>query len=595
MFANEIETILNKDLKNYYNVIMINGPWGIGKTHYIINGVKLEKHIYISLFGKNNIAEIEKELYYAISKKGLKLTSGAYDLFQQVFSASFFGLSASLPKVNWINEEKIIKGFKKKNKDGENDTFIVVFDDLERKGTSLPIEELLGLIERISKADNIKIIVVANESKVKNVLNDSEKTIYHDFKEKVIQKTFQITNFAKEAPLNIISLNDFYNEEVIDKDDFALLLTEFIFNHKLKNLRTLEKAKPFLKEVFSNIDLELLRKEDILEIITACLSVITESIEELYKEEAKAIKKEGNWFFEEYQTIIGRVMKYYFKNDPLVSSKRGIVEALLNIYNNLDKTANFNGINNHFKELYSDNKNRPVEVFYHSESDLREYVNNFIQTAIDNFDSKYNLSSYVKEIGNVYEYANALNMESEIKKTKIASRLNEYVDNLDYTKNTIYQLLHSTDFHFLRNQFAVDCAKIAQDLINETYYKKLFVILEDNFNNNNYDTFGIEQLVYFFGSANKSNKKLYSFIKKKLIEKEFFIPNLSIEINDDIWSWGHNIWKVFGKMNGVFEDLQKEFIKAIDNKLSNATLLEKYRIESLNSQYIREKQKGAKN
>lgn len=59
---------------NRSNIMMISGDWGTGKTHYWLHDIKpklkKESNVYISLYGKDSIESIQKEvLLKAFSNK----------------------------------------------------------------------------------------------------------------------------------------------------------------------------------------------------------------------------------------------------------------------------------------------------------------------------------------------------------------------------------------------------------------------------------------------------------------------------------------------------------------------------------------------
>ncbi|MCP1491949.1 hypothetical protein J2Y73_001980 [Peribacillus frigoritolerans] len=68
MKANEIITVLNqfKD-SSYYQKVLINGTWGIGKTKYVSDFKEGHPNAcYVSLFGKKDIDSIIQEIYFRI-------------------------------------------------------------------------------------------------------------------------------------------------------------------------------------------------------------------------------------------------------------------------------------------------------------------------------------------------------------------------------------------------------------------------------------------------------------------------------------------------------------------------------------------------
>lgn len=143
MKANEIITVLNQFKDSSYQRILINGGWGIGKTRYVMKFK--EDHsdaCYISLFGKKDINSIIQELYFSIIENapGGKLKKHLTTLSEKIntLDVSYWGLSLSVPLIANIHKS-ISKEL------GKKETYIVAFDDLERKHNDLGIEVLVGM------------------------------------------------------------------------------------------------------------------------------------------------------------------------------------------------------------------------------------------------------------------------------------------------------------------------------------------------------------------------------------------------------------------------------------------------------------------
>mgnify|MGYP006326686333 CR=1 FL=1 len=74
MKIEKLNEVLNTFQENSDRAILIDGPWGCGKTHCILDFLKEKKKnkktneksssiVYISLFGKTSVDEIHTELY----------------------------------------------------------------------------------------------------------------------------------------------------------------------------------------------------------------------------------------------------------------------------------------------------------------------------------------------------------------------------------------------------------------------------------------------------------------------------------------------------------------------------------------------------
>ena len=116
---------LKKFIDSEYNIILIDGPWGSGKTYLLneyIDTLNQDevKVYYVSLHGMKNIDEINTNLYMKVHKNAITSTS-------------------IIPNViNPFNEEvdtkKTIEYLLKINKLHANK--IVILDDLERYASS---------------------------------------------------------------------------------------------------------------------------------------------------------------------------------------------------------------------------------------------------------------------------------------------------------------------------------------------------------------------------------------------------------------------------------------------------------------------------
>ena len=144
-----ISEILKQFVENHENKsILIDGPWGCGKTHQINEYIKeynknndtlknKTQIYYVSLFGLESIDEIHTAVYYQMFPRTVKVKKIASGILKgaSVISKAIpyiekagdvcDGLDAQLGN---ISKEKIKK------------SSIIVFDDLERISTSIRFE-----------------------------------------------------------------------------------------------------------------------------------------------------------------------------------------------------------------------------------------------------------------------------------------------------------------------------------------------------------------------------------------------------------------------------------------------------------------------
>ena len=93
MKSKDLEQIIENFSNDNHRSLLIDGPWGTGKTYQVLNYIKHKKKksikvTYISIFGKQSIDEINTELYIKLnpnknlikkmSVKGLSIISQSF-------------------------------------------------------------------------------------------------------------------------------------------------------------------------------------------------------------------------------------------------------------------------------------------------------------------------------------------------------------------------------------------------------------------------------------------------------------------------------------------------------------------------------------
>lgn len=88
------------------NVLVIKGPWGVGKTHFWNKFVKEaprcsgKTYSYVSLFSLSSLSEIQSSIYYNSVKIGPKVGS---DTIKDKFKA-LSKYSQAIPQVSKFND-----------------------------------------------------------------------------------------------------------------------------------------------------------------------------------------------------------------------------------------------------------------------------------------------------------------------------------------------------------------------------------------------------------------------------------------------------------------------------------------------------------
>jgi len=183
-----IEQYLELDT-NY--AIIINGDYGIGKTHYIKNELfpKIAKlkipnleydetyiPILISLFGAKSIEDIQNqifvELYPILKKRGVKIVAGLGNTVLKYFGSNLKDL---LSETGTSSES--LTDYRK---------ILICIDDIDRKSSELDLKEVFGFVNNLVENLNAKILLIANEDELRKEINTNDIDNYSLLREKVI-------------------------------------------------------------------------------------------------------------------------------------------------------------------------------------------------------------------------------------------------------------------------------------------------------------------------------------------------------------------------------------------------------------------------
>ena len=158
---------------------MINGEWGVGKTHFWNNKIrkKIESMqlngkryttIYMSLYGISNLEDISKKIFIETTQlmdKNLRkfmATTGQTTIPEYAKTgldmANFFGVTQNGDKLDY-------------SEFFSTDDKVLCFDDLER--ANVDVIDILGYINNFVEHDHIKTIIICNEKELSTKLKSS--------------------------------------------------------------------------------------------------------------------------------------------------------------------------------------------------------------------------------------------------------------------------------------------------------------------------------------------------------------------------------------------------------------------------------------
>lgn len=192
-------------------VLCIKGKWGTGKTYAWEQTVKeatlnntftMKKYAYISLFGVKDASDIMQAIYAtADNPAGNKVEQflpekiAGYQrrelaLWKRVKSTIGFAAEhATVPHIAGLGgiARAILAGL-------VSDTLICI-DDFERKGESVSVNEIMGVIAQLRDARRCKVVLILNEDS----LNSKDQDDFRRYSEKVINRVVRFMPTEAEA------------------------------------------------------------------------------------------------------------------------------------------------------------------------------------------------------------------------------------------------------------------------------------------------------------------------------------------------------------------------------------------------------------
>ncbi|MCF6211742.1 MAG: KAP family NTPase [Gammaproteobacteria bacterium] len=239
-------------------VMAIKGEWGVGKTYSwkkflseanSANGVKLDRYSYVSLFGINSLEAFKYTIFENVIRKEIIGTEASIDTFKN--NASGLIESFGRQSINIFKGAPIVKSLSPAIETisflSLNSTLICI-DDLERKGNSLEIKDVLGLVSLLKEQKKCKVVLL---------LNDGEEGLddYSKYREKVIDIELKFAPSPEEC--SSIAYSD--NKEIFPR------LKELVINLGIRNIRILKKiermvdlAMPLIKDYEPEITEQIL-------------------------------------------------------------------------------------------------------------------------------------------------------------------------------------------------------------------------------------------------------------------------------------------------------------------------------------------------
>jgi hypothetical protein len=303
---------------SFPQIVLLDGAWGSGKTHFINNNLRekveekfSQKVYFFSLYGISSIDDFRDKII------SLSLTDKEEaSVLAKYFSKAIDGAANNLGERGVGAVLSGAAGAYKYKLYGELDDCVLILDDLERVVEEKLIQKILGECLSLAESKNIKVIVVANEDKL-NCKNDIEKVFADKYKFSFTHE--EVTSILKEE-----------YETIDDKLANELLLNITAINSK--NIRVLKRALSkftrIKKEIsqIENVVLDLALSRILGDIIRICCAKFEHAFSKekiidaigsrVFRRMDKDNEKENNSDYEKLDAIFDG--SFYGANEKLI-------------------------------------------------------------------------------------------------------------------------------------------------------------------------------------------------------------------------------------------------------------------------------------
>jgi KAP family P-loop domain len=250
------------DIKRPQYAVLLNGPWGSGKTWLIKNYAekiiadKRRKSIYVSLYGVSSTAQID-DIFF--------------EQLHPVLSSKPFSIGTKVAKGTLKTALKIDLDSVKMNEffTDANDR-ILIFDDLER--CNLDLQVTLGYINYCVEHFGNHCVILTNEEELAPVGDIQKSTVWKRTKEKLVGQTLQVKPDVKALIQSVVAeyLSSTLSRICSAKEEAVL---DVFRAGGFGNLRHLRQALLSFEQLSSGLPEFSLKNDDfLLEVLLRCVA-----------------------------------------------------------------------------------------------------------------------------------------------------------------------------------------------------------------------------------------------------------------------------------------------------------------------------------
>ena len=555
MNSNNLHEHLNRALTTN-NVVLLNGPWGCGKTYQIKKFVDVNAQdldiVYISLFGINSYTDLVNTIcakvaplkYYG-EKAGLFLLNTISNV---TLSTESENVSKSLSFALNIQENNKSIGLSRSERK------IIVFDDLERMSfDKIPIIDVLGVFENLIY-QGFKVVIVANINEIEN------KKEFDRFYEKVIDKRIDIQDIDHDV------IDNYFTE---DEDlDFTYLKEKCN-----SNIRTIQRVSNLYHELLSTlnemgIDNNVYSNQMILDVCSDLIvGLFSNVFVNKYKEDKKNKQDDKiDWEFisipnfDDYDEDLKEKLEAicYAANYGFNEPKINLLRALLSFHTNGEK-------------------DKLKDVFHADGSVLDNYFNLYTDNELEDLFRKQLEYILVEENESVTKILNTLEPIFRVSNDELINEYREKLKNHILTNRSRFK--ENLDEYPLR---LLSENKKYQDFINEIREQfktdEITALLDDL--NNHYDNGDYEKCTVIirklYSGANDFNEKLKSKVIDYFKSKNYLFEYVDKHMpNNEYWMMLQSAKKLYERIEFI-ADSKNYLSNLIDADKNNQTLQRRF-------------------
>lgn len=306
----------SKSLDSFFSsddqVMAIRGPWGVGKTYlwdtYIQNRISRcdlsqAAYSYVSLFGKSSLLDVRASIFQSARQ------ISDFEKIEKKFDQHIGDHAGLLTRVPWVRDASdkfkgrswpmswltyLARSIPQADKHSGIIAslqyklvrdYIVCFDGLERKNSSLSVREVMSLAEELARHKGCKVVLIFNHN---SFTDDIDKQEFEVYREKVVDA---LLDFAPSHGENLSCVFSTADPLFPKLERLAIALN-------LKNIRVIKKLKKLIDTFYPALEIadELILDEFLNHAIILCWSYFLRG-EALPYEFVRSRLEENSWTF----------------------------------------------------------------------------------------------------------------------------------------------------------------------------------------------------------------------------------------------------------------------------------------------------------